>query len=77
MAIGYGKIVRRYKSLKPQKSMCNGCENDFYNGHNPYGIAECWHFKDAVVVDAYFYPGLWATDKDMVLVKKTLSCFRG
>ena len=26
---------------------CYGCENDFYNGKNPYGIAECWHRAEA------------------------------
>lgn len=29
------------------ESYCNGCENNFYNGKNPYGVAECWHRKDA------------------------------
>ena len=75
--IGFGKKVREYKSLKPKKEKCLGCHDDFYNGNNPYGIKECWHFKDARVVDAWFYPGSWATDKDKVLVKKTLSCYRG
>ena len=30
--------------------MCNGCEENFYNGHNPYGIKECWNLKSAKVV---------------------------
>lgn len=21
---------------------CVGCEDDFYNGKNPYGVKECW-----------------------------------
>ena len=33
-----------------KKSHCEGCRNDFYNGKNPYGIAECWSFKDAKIV---------------------------
>jgi hypothetical protein len=26
---------------------CEGCENDFYNGKNPYGVKECWQRPDA------------------------------
>ncbi len=77
MMIGPCKIERRYKTLKPKKSMCHDCRENFYNGNNPYSIKECWHFKTAVVVDAHFYPGPWATDKQMILVKKTLNCFCG
>jgi len=77
VVIAYGKNVRVYKSLKPQRSRCAGCHDDFYNSNNPLGIKECWHFKDAKVVDALFYPGTWATDKDQILRKKTLSCYRG
>lgn len=29
---------------------CAGCEDNFYNGNNPYGVQECWHRKDAVRV---------------------------
>ena len=35
------------------KKDCVGCEQNFYNGNNPYGIAECWHFKDATVVTRF------------------------
>lgn len=29
---------------------CAGCEDDFYNGKNPYGILTCWHLKAARLV---------------------------
>lgn len=29
---------------------CDGCRDDFYNGHNPHGVQECWMRKDAVIV---------------------------
>jgi hypothetical protein len=29
---------------------CSGCEDDFYNGKNPYGVQECWSRKDAQIV---------------------------
>ena len=38
------------KSRKITKQDCNGCNDDFYNGNNPYGIKECWCFKDAKMV---------------------------
>jgi len=32
------------------KNHCIGCENNFYNGNNPYGIQECWSLKSATLV---------------------------
>ena len=29
---------------------CIGCENNFYNGNNPYGIKECWSLKTAKLI---------------------------
>ena len=40
------KIARR----KARKSDCCGCYNNFYNGHNPYGIETCWSLQDARLV---------------------------
>jgi hypothetical protein len=28
---------------------CAGCSEDFYNGHNPYGVKECWRRKTATL----------------------------
>lgn len=33
-----------------KKSNCAGCENNFYNGGNPYNVAECWSFKTAILI---------------------------
>jgi len=35
---------------KITKEQCEGCENDFYNGKNPYNVEECWSFKDAKII---------------------------
>ena len=32
---------------------CRGCKDDFYNGKNPYGVAECWLLKDAELATRY------------------------
>jgi len=29
---------------------CTGCEDDFYNGHNPMGIKECWRLDSARLI---------------------------
>jgi hypothetical protein len=29
------------------KSLCVGCRDNYYNGNNERGIAECWHRKTA------------------------------
>lgn len=33
-----------------KKERCYGCEDNFYNGNNPYGVTECWCFKDAKLI---------------------------
>lgn len=30
---------------------CAGCHDDFYNGHNEYGVKECWGRKTAQLVE--------------------------
>ena len=29
---------------------CSGCENNFYNGNNPYDVKRCWSFESATVI---------------------------
>jgi len=33
-----------------KRRRCVGCHDNFYNGNNPLGVAECWSLKDAKVV---------------------------
>lgn len=35
---------------KKRRRYCPGCRDNFYNNHNPLGVAECWHLKRAKVV---------------------------
>jgi hypothetical protein len=30
-----------------EKADCSGCRDNFYNGNNPFGVEECWSFKNA------------------------------
>lgn len=39
--------------MPKDKKCCIGCNDNFYNGNNPYGIKECWYFKDAKIVTRY------------------------
>lgn len=72
---GHGSITREYKRLKPTKSQCVGCRDDFYNDHNPYGVKECWGFKSARVVNKVGYSSIYVTGGIDGKMTKTLSCF--
>ena len=37
-------------SKEETKKYCMGCEQNFYNGNNPYGVTECWNLSDAKIV---------------------------
>jgi len=43
------------------------------NGQNPYGINECWHLKDAQLVDKEEYLSSSAIKPTKI---KTLNCWR-
>lgn len=72
---GYGRVTREYKSLKPNKKMCSGCRNNFYNGNNDLGVKSCWSFQDSKVVDKEAYPNIHCVKPSKY--KKTLSCYHG
>ena len=55
---------------------CIGCENDFYNGHNPYGVKECWSLKDAKFVKRKKIPVNLRPPYDHIKLQKVLSCYR-
>ena len=56
-------------------SMCDGCENNFYNGNNPYNVKTCWSLKSAKVVIKIFVP-LTMVPQCAMKPEKTLSCYR-
>ena len=58
-----------------KKEHCNGCESNFYNGNNPFGVEECWHFKEAKLVKRIMI-GHWESPpyKDKKVINK-LNCF--
>jgi len=60
---------------KIKKSYCSGCKDNFYNGHNPYGIEECWALKDAEIVKKKFVP-LDQRPPWRMPAETTLSCYR-
>jgi len=37
-------------SKDEKRKHCAGCEQNFYNGNNPYGVKECWNLNDAKMV---------------------------
>lgn len=38
--------MNNYAKLKN----CYGCEQDFYNGKNSFGVEECWHLADMKII---------------------------
>ena len=38
--------------MKPSEvsKRCSGCEQNFYNGNNPYGVKQCWNVPSAKIV---------------------------
>ena len=58
------------------KTLCRGCDSNFYNGNNPLGIKECWHFKDAKVVTYYRIGVHTPCDRKENFTKvRVLNCF--
>ena len=37
------------KPINPERD-CLGCEQDFYNGKNPYGVQQCWSVPKAKII---------------------------
>lgn len=74
---GSGSVVKIYKSLKPQKPMCHGCRENFYNGNNDLGVKECWMFSDAQVVDKVGHSSVHRTGGPDTKLVKTLHCWNG
>lgn len=33
-----------------KRKHCIGCEQNFYNGNNHYGVKECWNIEDSKMV---------------------------
>lgn len=74
---GKGTITRTFNHpddgpILPDKTMCQGCRDDFYNGH---GAQECWAFKTATVVNKVGYATLNVMNGPNVKMVKTLSCW--
>ena len=58
-----------------KRRLCHGCRDDFYNGHNPLGIKECWGLKSAKQVERVCV-GIWDRPPYLWHPEKTLSCHR-
>lgn len=72
---GHGTVVKEYPRLKPCQSMCGGCRDDFYNGHNQLGVTQCWGFKTARVTDKIGYSSIYVPNGPDTIKRKTLSCW--
>jgi len=57
------------------KERCIGCEQDFYNGHNPLGVKECWIFKDAKMIFRKKV-GIWQNPPWKQKARRFPSCYQ-
>lgn len=55
---------------------CSGCTEDFYNGHNPYGVKECWNRKRAEMVQRVFIHVDQAPPYRNIKPRSVPSCYR-
>lgn len=73
---GRGTVTRDFNHpdeyVAPDKSMCRGCYEDFYNGE---GAKECWSFKKAVVCNKVGYSSIHCANGPDTIMKNTLSCW--
>jgi hypothetical protein len=61
--------------IQKDKTLCQGCRDNFYNGNNPLGVKECWSFKSAKVVKRWRI-GWWTMQdkRENFTPVTTLSC---
>ena len=55
---------------------CSGCEDDFYNGKNPYGVTECWCLKNAVLGTYKLIPVDLSPPYTHIKAEKLPVCYR-
>lgn len=72
---GRGVVVKVHPNTVPQKAMCHGCNDDFYNGKNSLGVTECWMFKESQVVDKVGYADIHVIGGPNLKMVKTLDCW--
>ena len=62
--------------MKKSKTLCIGCNDDFYNGKNNLGIKECWLFEGAEIVKKRKVPITMRPPWDGLPLEPRLYCFR-
>lgn len=64
------------KELEILRKHCPSCEENFYNGHNPYAIEKCWHLKDMKLARGKIV-GIWQNPPyDHVKIEYKPPCWR-
>lgn len=69
-------VMKTRKNSKKKRSMCAGCYDDFYNGNNQLGVAECWNFDSAVLVKSKEVPIWRSPPYNDIHCEYRLSCYR-
>ena len=58
------------------KKNCSGCHNNFYNGNNDLGIAECWSLKDAKMKNRWAISTSTPTFQENFYQVRVPSCYQ-
>lgn len=58
------------------KKKCSGCEDDFYNGKNPYGIQQCWLLEKAKLVERKLIPTMQPPPYNKIPLTKVPHCYK-
>ena len=83
---GGGEITRTWNypygdssddHIKPDKAMCAGCHDDFYNTQGGMDGQGCWAFKTAVVCNKVGHSSIHVENGPDTKLVKTLTCWHG
>lgn len=58
-----------------KRKHCVGCEDNFYNGNNPYGVTECWKLASMKLILRKRVP-IWQVPPWNQPAEKKPSCYR-
>ena len=58
------------------KKKCAGCEDDFYNGKNPYGVQQCWGLETAKLVERKLIPIWQQPPYNKIPLTKVPNCYK-
>ena len=72
-----GPYGKKEEYIVPDRSMCAGCHDDFYNRTGARNGLGCWSFDSAVVCNKVGYSSIHVANGPDTKMVHTLSCWHG